>query len=162
MDMTSLAPVLFNLATNEGKSIFFMGSKESEIGQFIDVLKVKFPDVPVKGFRSGYFVSEEEYHTCLEELAAEKPDILVCGMGTPKQEQVLIDLKSKGWDGMGITCGGFIHQTASSFDYYPRLFQKLNIRWVYRIIDEPKLFRRYFIDYPLAFLIIMKDIIREE
>ena len=81
-------------------------------------------------------------------------------MGTPLQEQFLIDLQKSGWVGKGYTCGGFLHQTANGIQYYPKWINRLGLRAFYRMYDEPQLIKRYFIDYPQAICIIVFDIIK--
>ena len=80
-------------------------------------------------------------------------------MGTPFQEQFLVDLKNLGWIGAGYTCGGFIHQTAANIKYYPEFFNTYNLRWLYRMIDEPKLIKRYLILYPKSTFLFFFDFI---
>ena len=81
-------------------------------------------------------------------------------MGTPLQEQFLLSLQASGWSGKGYTCGGFLHQTASQINYYPYWINRLGLRAFYRMYDEPKLVKRYFIDYPKAIVIIFYDLIK--
>lgn len=79
-------------------------------------------------------------------------------MGTPAQDIFLKELNEIGWDGIAFTCGGFIHQVASGkLNYYPEIINKLNLRWLYRIYDEPKLFKRFFCYYPLSMLLFLYD-----
>ena len=87
------------------------------------------------------------------------PDIIVCGMGAPLQEQLLVDLQNIGWIGTGYTCGGFLHQIASNIQYYPIWTDKYHLRWAYRIYDEPKLFKRYFWEYPKFLMVFIYDYI---
>jgi N-acetylglucosaminyldiphosphoundecaprenol N-acetyl-beta-D-mannosaminyltransferase len=73
-----------------------------------------------------------------------KPDIVIVGMGAIAQERFLLGLKQAGFSGKGFTCGGFIHQTASNkIDYYPRWVDKLNLRFLYRMLKESYTRQRY-------------------
>lgn len=153
-DMTSLAPKVFNFAIKNNKSIYFVGSKEDEINGFINVIKTNFIGVNIAGYRNGFFTSNERIKF-LNTLAVDKPDIVIVGMGTPLQEKFLVDLSSLGWRGLGFTCGGFIHQTSNNLLYYPAWINKYNLRWLYRLYDEPKLIRRFlrsYIGFPFIFL----------
>ena len=96
----------------------------------------------------------------IEIILALKPSIVVVGMGTPRQEQFLVDLKEAGYNGTGYTCGGFFHQTAGKMDYYPNWADKFHLRWLYRIIDEPKLFKRYTVDYSWFLVVFLYDVIK--
>jgi N-acetylglucosaminyldiphosphoundecaprenol N-acetyl-beta-D-mannosaminyltransferase len=101
-------------------------------------------------------VEQEEVQ---HEIVKLDPDFLVIGMGTPLQESFLSNIKSLGWGGVGFTCGGFIHQTASGLNYYPKWINKLNLRWLYRIWDEPRLLTRYLIQYPRFVVLFIYDLI---
>jgi exopolysaccharide biosynthesis WecB/TagA/CpsF family protein len=154
-DMTSLAPTVFENVIKENQSIYFIGTKPKIIDEAIKNIKQEFPELDIIGYRDGYINSEKEkVILAIKEL---NPDVLVCGMGTPIQEQFLVDLRNSGWDGLGYTCGGFLHQTAKNVEYYPAWINKYNLRWIYRIYDEPVLFKRYFGLYPLFFWYFLID-----
>jgi len=158
-DMTSIAPIVFNYCISNKKSIYFIGSREKTINNFIGVIKDGFPDLEIIGFRNGYFENEFERENTIKQISQVNPDVIIVGMGTPYQEEFLIDLKKVGWQGTGYTCGGFIHQTAQGLIYYPYLINKFNLRWLYRIYKEPKLLKRYLFYYPLSFLLFLYDVL---
>jgi exopolysaccharide biosynthesis WecB/TagA/CpsF family protein len=156
-DMTSLAPEVFKEAERAEDSVCFVGSKQVEITEAINVISKEFPRLNVIRYRNGYFDSDE-WSKEIDLLVKLNPSVVVTGLGTPLQEQFLLDLRKNGWHGTGFTCGGFFHQTASGIEYYPEWIDKYNLRWVYRIYDEPKLFSRYFWDYPKAIVYIVWDL----
>ena len=155
-DMTSLAPVVFNDAIKNNKSLYFIGSKPKVIDLAIKNIQDQFPKLNICGYRDGY-INDNEIVVVLDIINSLKADYVICGMGTPLQEQFLIDLKNSGWTGKGYTCGGFLHQTAAGIRYYPNWVNTLGLRAFFRMYDEPKLIRRYFIDYPHAIIIIIFD-----
>ena len=157
-DMTSLAPHVFKNSINHNKNIYFIGAKEIEISNFVLNIKSKYPNLNILGYRNGYFESREEFNETAKYISDLNPDIVIVGMGTPQQEKFLLKLRHFAWNGTGYTCGGFFHQTSQKIDYYPIIFDKLNLRWLYRIIDEPKLFKRYFFYYPKSILIYIFDL----
>lgn len=158
-DMTSLAPKVFEFCSKNKKSIYFIGSTENAINLFVDKVSNEYLDLKVLGFRNGYFKDEREKQDAIKLIIKKNPDFVVVGMGTPFQEQFLVLLRELGWKGVGFSCGGFIHQTAQGIQYYPTFFNKYNLRWLYRIIDEPYLIKRYFIYYPKSFLLFVYDMI---
>ena len=106
-------------------------------------------------FRYDY----KERDCFLNELVDLNPDAVVVGMGAILQEQLLSDLYVKGWRGLGFTCGGYIHQTAmSGVNYYPDFIDKYNLRWLYRMIKEPKLIYRYLVSYPQFLFLFIVDL----
>lgn len=157
-DNTSLAPKVFNYCIKKNKSIYFIGSTELEINKFIKILKKTKPELKITGFRNGYFKDGNVRNTVINKIINMNPDIVVAGMGTPFQENFILDLNRKGFNGTSFTCGGYFHQTTKDINYYPKFYNRYNIRWAYRIIDEPKLFKRYFLFYPKSLLYIFFDI----
>ena len=145
-DDTSVAPLVFSFAKQHSLKIGIIGTKPEIIQKAVDVIIAKY-NVDILFFRDGYFVNDE-MEIAQNEIIDRGIDIVVCGMGTPYQEDFLIGLKKLGWNGYGYTCGGYLHQIASRENYYPPLIDKMNLRWVFRIFDEPKLLSRYFIKYP--------------
>lgn len=156
-DMTSLAPVVFSDCASSNKSVYFLGGEpgvaESAVKFFCEVYPLR-----VVGCRNGFFDSKEDLDSAITDIVSLNPSVLVCGMGTPYQEKFLFRLRGAGWAGRGYTCGGFLHQTAKKgVCYYPSFFDKFNLRWVYRVFDEPKLFKRYLFEYPKFFLYALFD-----
>lgn len=157
-DMTSLAPIVFEFAVKNKKSLFFIGTKEGIIEKSIKNIKSKYPDLNVVGYRHGYFINKKEYYSVVNKVKEINPDIVIAGMGTPLQELFLLDLRASGWNGTGFTCGGFLEQTANNINYYPYIFDKLNLRWLYRLYKEPKrLSKRYFYIYPKFLFIFLRN-----
>ena len=158
-DMTSLAPEVFIWCIENNKTISFIGSKEHELRLTLDFLSDQFPDLKIIYSHHGYIMGNESIKKrVINELSNLNPDVVIVGMGTLLQEEFLVDLKMAGWKGLGFTCGGFIHQTSrSGLKYYPDFFNKYNLRWLYRIFDEPKLLTRYLIDYPKFVFYIYYD-----
>lgn len=158
-DMTSLAPDVFKQAEDNGQTVYFIGSKEEEISAALNVIKLKYQNLNVIKYRNGYF-SKNQWKEEIDIVAELNPDVVIVGMGTPIQETFLIDLRKKGWGGTGFTCGGFLHQTAQGIQYYPEWIDKLNLRWMYRIYDEPKLIKRYTVDYTKFLFVFTSDVFR--
>lgn len=159
-DMSSLAPLVFSQAETSNSSIAIIGSAEGVVESAVASLRTDYPKLNVIELRNGYFKDKEETAHYIEKLSSLSPDIVIVGMGTPNQERFINALSRSGWEGTAFTCGGFLHQTSKKGNtYYPKIFDKLHLRWLYRIIDEPKLFYRYFALYPLSVILFIKDAI---
>lgn len=156
-DMSSYAPILFADAAEKGDTVYFIGAKPEEIAAATKRIAEAFPTLRIAGCRHGYFGSEAERAEFIRSLVALAPDYVVCGMGTPLQEAFLLDLRTALWRGTGYTCGGFFHQSAQRLDYYPPWIDRLQLRWLYRIFNEPKLIRRYGWDYPKFVFVFCAD-----
>jgi exopolysaccharide biosynthesis WecB/TagA/CpsF family protein len=78
---------------------------------------------------------------------AERPDIIVLGMGMPKQEIVARRLREALDYPCLIVCGGAILDfLGGRFPRAPKIIRRLGLEWLHRLALEPKrLWRRYFV-----------------
>lgn len=157
-DFSSLAGLIFRNAADSNKTVYFIGTKPGLIDRAVQNIQLIFPSLKIAGFRHGYFTDPTERKEALHKIMQHNPDYVICGMGTPLQESMLLDLKAIGWQGIGYTCGGFLHQTAKKQQYYPGWIDRLNLRWLYRIFDEPKLLKRYTLDYSKFIFVFFYDL----
>lgn len=143
-DMTSMAPILFNYASKNGKSVYIIASKQESIEKSINVLKIQYPNLNFCGYRNGFFSNEEDRKEEISNIVRMSPDFLIVGMGVGKQEEFLLDVKNEGFNGIGFSCGGFIHQMAHSKQYYyPKWVDKHDLRFLYRMYKEKHTRKRY-------------------
>jgi len=158
-DFSSYFNGLFKQISATKNSIYFVGTMPSLIELSINNIKHKFPSLNIIGYRHGYFENNKEIEAHIKEIFDLGPDVIIVGMGSPLQEEYLIKLKRTGWKGRGYACGGFLHQSSKKADYYPNWINKMNLRWLYRIYNEPKLIKRYTIDYCWFLLVFFYDLI---
>ena len=143
-DMTSMAPELFAYAAEHGKTVYIVASKQEQVEKAVDIFRERYPKVKFAGYRNGYFASEEEMNQEAKHITELHPDFLIVGMGALMQEKFLLKVKAAGYQGIGFTCGGFIHQTSKNeIDYYPAWVDKTNLRFLYRMWKEPHTRKRY-------------------
>lgn len=143
-DMTSMAPLLLEYANSHLKSICVIASRQEQMEKAIDKFAAMYPLILWQGCRNGYFVSLAEMEAAAKKVAEEQPDFLIVGMGVKMQERFLLMCKAAGYQGIGFTCGGFIHQTAKNeMNYYPTWIDKMNLRFLYRMYKEKHTRKRY-------------------
>ena len=155
-DMTSMAPELFAYALEHDKTIYIVASKQEQVEKAVEIFQERYPEVNFAGYRNGYFSSEEEMDKEAKHITELNPDFLIVGMGALMQEKFLLKAKNAGYQGVGFTCGGFIHQTfRNEIDYYPAWVDKTNLRFVYRMWKEPHTRKRYVMAgllFPVRFI----------
>lgn len=143
-DMTSMAPELFAYAEEHDKTIYIVASKQEQVEKAVKIFRERYPKVRFAGYRNGYFFSESEMEEAAKRIVEVNPDFLIVGMGAMMQDLFLLKVKNEGYQGIGFTCGGFIHQTSKNeIDYYPAWVDKTNLRFVYRMWKEPHTRKRY-------------------
>jgi len=83
----------------------------------------------------------------------QQPELIVLGMGMPKQEAVAAELAVTGGPCL-IVCGGAILDfLGGKVSRAPEWLRRLGGEWLYRLLREPKrLFMRYVVGNPLFLL----------
>lgn len=143
-DMTSLAPELLNHLIENHKTLYIVASGQEQVECAAKIFREQYPELRIAGFRNGYFSSDAEMDREASHIVALNPDFLIVGMGALMQEKFLLKVKEMGYQGIGFTCGGFIHQTAKNqIHYYPAWIDKMNLRFVYRMYKEKHTRKRY-------------------
>jgi len=144
-DLTSLAGPVFNWLRAAHVPAVLVGGEAGVAEEAGNRLGALFPGLVIGASFTGFPPGPEE---ATAYLLANPGTAVICGMGAPHQERFLLDLKSRGWTGMGFTCGGFFDQLIRRVDYYPRWVDRLNLRFAWRLFKEPRrLGRRYLIEY---------------
>lgn len=155
-DMTSLAVETFKYAVKNNKSVYFIGSRQAQVESAVQIFKSSYPQLNVVGYRNGYLKSEEEQIAEAKHICELNPDFLIVGLGIIRQEKFLLLVKNMGFKGIGFSCGGFLHQTAENkIDYYPKWIDKLNVRFLYRMVVEKHTRKRYLkaaFVFPIKFI----------
>lgn len=156
-DMTSMAKEVFQYASNEKKTVYFVGASENNLKVAICKITKDFPALNIVGSRNGFFSDEEDLRQEIDNIVEVAPDFLIVGMGVIKQEKFLLNVKEAGFSGCGFTCGGFLHQYAmQGKKYYPDWINRYNLRFLYRMYKEPYTIKRYVKAFFLFPILIVK------
>jgi len=122
------------------KSFYLIGSTQPVIEATVQKLKKQFPKLSLLNYRNG-FVDAEAEKALVEELQHRKPDVVFVAQGSPRQELLMSRLQ-KHHEALYMGLGG-------SFDVYsglkkraPRIFIKLGLEWLYRLLKEPTRYKR--------------------
>ncbi len=146
-DFSSLMGPVFKWASSNQRTIGFVGGKSGVSEKAASIIQQEFANLKIDACFTGYKNDPEK---ALQYFTENQTDLVICGMGAPLQERFIIKLVSNGWYGIGMTCGGFLDQTSLNVAYYPLWVDRLNIRFLYRLVKEPRrLWRRYLVDYQI-------------
>jgi N-acetylglucosaminyldiphosphoundecaprenol N-acetyl-beta-D-mannosaminyltransferase len=155
-DFTSVANDVFELCNEEKLKLAVVGGSKAEVDIFKEKIESKYSQISIVFVSDGYF-KENESLSVVENIICLDADFVIVGLGAGKQETFMSCLRLHGFRGTSFSCGGFISQTAMSegLDYYPKLFNKLNLRFLYRMYREPHTIKRYAFDYPKNLLAML-------
>ena len=108
----------------------------------------RFPQATCKFFIDGF--SSVQSRDLISEINRQKVSVLLVGMGTPFQENLVVDVLENSEnlnEGLIIfTCGAWLEQLLHE-NFYPKWAYKYKLNWLVRLAREPKrLWKRYFIE----------------
>lgn len=105
----------------------------------------------------------QDFQTMQSFIEKNQPNILVLGMGMPKQELFALHLKQCYSHPLLIVNGGAIFDFISGrFDRAPAFYRNYGLEWFYRLANEPiRLFNRYVFGIPKFMMILWKYKMKE-
>lgn len=146
---------VFDKMKDMGKTAYFFGGAPGIADRAKEAIEEKFPGLKVVGTANGYFDKKRE-----EEIIAEinelKPDLLLVGIGFPKQEKWIYDhikeLNIKAAAGVGGSFDGWCGNVPRA----PEFFIDHNMEWFYRLMKQPSRIGR-MMQLPLFMLVVVKN-----
>ncbi|MGQ2375493.1 WecB/TagA/CpsF family glycosyltransferase [Companilactobacillus zhachilii] len=129
---------LVETANRKLLKVYLLGSKPEVIQASADKIKKDYPQIDLVGYHDGYFKDETDI---VNEIAEKKPNIIFVALGSPKQEIFINKYRNKA-DAIWIGVGGSFDVFSGTKQRAPKIFQKLNLEWFYRLIKEPTRFGR--------------------
>ena len=136
-----IAEYLLNVANENSYSIYLFGAKEEVINLLVDKIKSEYQNIKILGYKNGYV---EDKDKAMNEIINLKPDICMVALGIPLQEKLIYKYFDKVKKGIYIGVGGSFDVLSGSKKRAPKIFIKLNLEWLYRIVKEPKRIKRFW------------------
>lgn len=137
VDISSKA---LEICNKNKKSIYLFGSKKEVLDKLIININQKYPNINIVGFSDGYV---EDKDKIMQEIISLSPDLILIALGVPNQELLINKYIEKAKKGVFIGVGGTFDVLSGCKKRAPKLFIKLNLEWMYRIICEPTRLKRF-------------------
>ena len=137
---------ILKVSCKHGYKHFFYGSTEETLKKMKEIINYKYKDVNIVGIYSPPFrkLTCEEDEDIIKMINDSKADFLWVGLGAPKQEIFMADHKDK-INSLMVGVGAAFDYVAGNIKRAPRWIQKMNLEWLYRLMQDPiRLFNRYF------------------
>lgn len=146
---STLLLTLTAAAAQAGASIFLLGGNPGTADGAGRVLAERNPGLRVTGTMCPPFGFERdpEWQARLARALREAaPDIVYVGLGFPKQERLIVSVRSILPQTWFISCGVSFSFLAGEFPRAPAVLQRLGLEWLHRMAHEPKrLYHRYLV-----------------
>jgi N-acetylglucosaminyldiphosphoundecaprenol N-acetyl-beta-D-mannosaminyltransferase len=120
--------------------VFLLGATEVSLQACMKQLRGDFPELTFAG-RNGYF-NEAQLDEVLAEVQAFQPDLFLVGMGQPRQEMFIQTVLGRLSPCVAVGIGGSIDVWGGTVPRAPRIFQRMNVEWLYRLVSQPSRWRR--------------------
>ena len=126
--------------------IFLLGTSPEKNEAAVQRLSAALPRMTVEGC-DGYFDLETEASGVIERLRDFSPDLVLVGMGMPRQEAFLLQHLSELPPAVYATVGGAIDYLSGTSKLSPRVFGKFGVEWLWRLLLDPRrLAGRYLVE----------------
>jgi N-acetylglucosaminyldiphosphoundecaprenol N-acetyl-beta-D-mannosaminyltransferase len=138
---------LWALLNEHEGSVYLLGGKPGAAEETARRLGVRYPNVRVALAdcpRWGFEKDEQASRAVLERIQAARPDLLLVGLGAPKQEYWIEDNISALPCKLVVGVGGTFDMLSGLVRRAPKWMQRTGLEWLFRLCVEPRrLWRRY-------------------
>lgn len=146
MNGTDFIPKL--LEAYRGRRVAFWGTQEPFLANAVRHSEERF-GVQVVSSQHGF--AELEAYTLLARQL--RPELIVLGMGMPKQEQLAARIAASGLPCVLVCGGAILDFLGGKVSRAPNWVRRLGCEWLFRLMLEPRrLFQRYVVGNPLFLL----------
>ncbi len=136
------------------QSVALIGAKPEIVKKAKENLVKEFPSLYITYIHDGYFNEDD---SILAELKIRQPRLVLCALGSPKQEEFILKAKSILPEALFVGVGGSFDVWSGEVKRAPEIYQKLGLEWLYRTILDPKRFKRIFPTLPLFVLKVLRE-----
>lgn len=134
-----------------GYRVALLGASPSSNRSAVDELATRFPHLVFCGWDGFEGLADLEAAGFLE-LSEFAPDLVLVGLGMPKQEAFI----AENWDRLPLalyaTVGGAIDQISGEQKLAPRWLGKLRVEWLWRLVSDPRRLSHRYIVEPILLL----------
>lgn len=139
----ALIQQLPTIAMPDGKRpvLFFYGGAPGVAQTAAESLKIRVPDLAIAGVQHGFLSPEEQpqFRQALKEL---QPNVILVGLGVPRQEFWIAEHRHLCPNSIWIGVGGSFDIWAGTKERAPEWLRNNHLEWSYRLYQEPWRWRR--------------------
>lgn len=145
---------LLKLSEKNNLKVYLYGSKKHVVEETKKKIINKHSSISICGVKDGY-INEKE---ALKDIKKKRPDVLLVALGSPKQENFILNNKKE------LKSIKIIMPVGGTFDVIsgytkraPKLYQKTHLEWLYRMVKEPKRIRQNLGLFKFIYLVIFRN-----
>jgi len=160
---SDLVPQLIQAGAAEYQPrVFLLGGLEHVAQEAAQRIIQRWPNAQIVGMDSppfGFETNAEENRRIVDKINEAAPDLLIVGLGAPKQELWLAEHRSQLNAKVAVAAGGTIDFLAGHQTRAPRWIQRIRLEWLHRMMSNPKrLAGRYFRDAVIFPRLVVREL----
>jgi N-acetylglucosaminyldiphosphoundecaprenol N-acetyl-beta-D-mannosaminyltransferase len=134
-------PSSANSSPDRPLKVFFYGGAPGVCQSAAEVWQQRVPGLALVGTQHGYLAPEEQpqFRQTLKDL---QPDIILVGLGVPRQEMWIAEHRHLCPEAVWIGVGGSFDIWSGTKTRAPKWLRENHLEWVYRLYQEPWRWRR--------------------
>ncbi len=156
---SDLVPALLERAAERGWRVYLLGGHEGSAQRASCALEERH--IRVAGFSSPRVrasASLDAHRELAETIARAEPDLVLVGLGAPKQELFAYAVAERVKPAVLLGVGATIDFLAGVVPRAPQWMSRAGLEWLYRLGREPKrLWRRYLLRDPEFALVVLRQ-----
>ncbi len=138
---SDLVPALAAHSALRGYRLYLLGAAPGVAEQAAAVLRRQYPGIRIVGTYAGSPAPAEE-GDIVARIVAVRPDFLFVAYGAPAQDLWIHRNQQKLQVPVAIGVGGTLDFIAGVRKRAPRWMQRLGLEWLFRLVQEPRRWRR--------------------
>lgn len=162
---SDLVEPLVAQAARSGHRLFFLGGQGSDARRAATAFECRHPSVQIVGTYSPPIGFEQDALACaaIQRMIRDAgTDILVVGLGAPKQEQWIAAWAEGAGVSFAIGVGITFSYVAGTIKRAPSALRRCGLEWLWRLFQEPRrLWRRYLVDDMPFFVLLARQVMVE-
>jgi exopolysaccharide biosynthesis WecB/TagA/CpsF family protein len=147
-------------AAEEGLGVFLYGSTQEVLSGLKSNLENRFPALRISGMEPSKFrrLSSDERNDLINRVHSSGAAIIFVGLGCPRQEVWAYEFR-EALSMPILAVGAAFPFLAGTIPQAPKWMQDRGLEWVFRMIVEPRLWRRYaFLNPAYALMVALQAI----
>jgi N-acetylglucosaminyldiphosphoundecaprenol N-acetyl-beta-D-mannosaminyltransferase len=160
---SDLVPALFSaIRGNRRLRVYLLGAAPGVADRAAENIRKRWPAVEVVGTYSpplGFERNAAENDAILQRIAKVKPDVLIVGLGAPKQELWVHQHRERIEAPVALCVGATIDFLAGHVSRAPMWMRTSGLEWLHRLASQPRrLAKRYARDAWLFPQLVLRDL----
>ena len=153
---TDLLPELFRATAGCRYRCFLLGADDATIRRASKAAET-FDGWTQAGFHHGYFSDGDATAQVIRRVNESRPDVLLVGMGNPRQEVWIHEHRHRLDVPVCIGVGGLFDFWSGNVSRAPDRLRRVGHEWLWRLWQQPEKARRYLLGNPLFLARVFRE-----